>query len=314
MTIEDANVRMALDDELLHLSSSPRPWSGKALVRLGKSIRTATRVEDFNDEYLDVMAHYQELSLSVQSCIEAACNTGKSNEDRLEVTSRAKSIDTLGEKLRRTPTIQLPAISDIAGVRVEGPMVLSQQDSLANSLCALFGHDPKIIRDLRNSDHSGYRAVHLWLEFPSGRVEVQIRTTLQGAWANAYEKAADFFGRGIRYDEYPEDEDVIKEIRALQRFSTERIAHLEEQKDAIWKLEADLPQAKRRIARLMDGQSHRRTRIHKKRQKILREHMAKLPTLEKELVAMKEMLKEDEEQTHILAKKIENAYMMMTNS
>ena len=37
------------------------------------------------------------------------------------------------------------------------------------------------------------------------RAEIQIRTRLQGLWANVYEKLADAFGREIRYGLLPDD-------------------------------------------------------------------------------------------------------------
>lgn len=311
---EESGFVLALQYELENLKNSERPWSKNHLVRLGKSIRDATKFEEYSDGYLDVMAHYQELSVSVQTCIDAACNEGKNESERLEVTSRAKSIDTLAEKLRRTPSIQLPAISDIAGVRIEGDMVLTEQDSLARFLCQLFEHSEDAIRDLRVDSHSGYRAVHLWLNFPAGRVEVQIRTALQGSWANAYEKAADVFGRGIRYNEYPDDPEIWKEVQSLQKFSTNRIAGLEKLKNDIWELEKELPEALQSLERLMARKTHRRKRIHKKRQKVVRDQIGRMPELDKRLALMKATLLEDEEQIHNVAKNLENAYMMMTKS
>ena len=50
--------------------------------------------------------------------------------------------------------------------------------------------------------------MHVWLRFPAGRVEVQIRTRGQSAWANAYEQLADTVGRQIRYGSTHDDPDV----------------------------------------------------------------------------------------------------------
>lgn len=54
--------------------------------------------------------------------------------DGITVTGRTKSKDTLREKLIRTPTIQLPSIDDVIGIRVVGDITLSQQDALAEAL------------------------------------------------------------------------------------------------------------------------------------------------------------------------------------
>jgi hypothetical protein len=41
------------------------------------------------------------------------------------------------------------------------------------------------------------------------QVEVQVRTDLQDAWANFFERLADSWGRQIRYGEAPTDPDVV---------------------------------------------------------------------------------------------------------
>ncbi|WP_298862221.1 hypothetical protein [uncultured Microbacterium sp.] len=86
------------------------------------------------------------------------------------------------------------------------------------------------IKDLRLDPHSGYRAVHVCLRLPV-RVEVQIRTHVQGAWANVYEAAADMFGREIRYGQNPKDPAASEVVDALKSLSTEAIAGMEEERN-----------------------------------------------------------------------------------
>lgn len=47
--------------------------------------------------------------------------------------------------------------------------------------------------------------IRLERESDKARAEIQIRTRLQGLWANVYEKLADAFGREIRYGLLPDD-------------------------------------------------------------------------------------------------------------
>lgn len=75
------------------------------------------------------------------------------------------------------------------------------------------------MRDLRDNPHSGYRAVHVWLRLPGGRVEVQIRTVGQSAWANTYERIGDLLGRGIRYNEMPEDQGAREIVELMHQLA-----------------------------------------------------------------------------------------------
>jgi ppGpp synthetase/RelA/SpoT-type nucleotidyltranferase len=174
------------------------------------------------------MVFYNDLAAYAQAQI-AGLDWGPLLGDRIpEVTSRPKTIDTLRQKLQREKTTQLPSVQDIAGVRFEAEMTLDEQDAVANAIAGLFGHDLQAcMKDLRENPHSGYRAVHLWLRLPA-RVEVQIRTHLQGQWANTYEAVADVLGRRIRYDELPEDKEARELVEALQSLSKTGIMLLEE--------------------------------------------------------------------------------------
>lgn len=146
-----------------------------------------------------------------------------------EVTSRAKTLDTLREKLERRRDTPLSNIQDIAGVRFEAEMTLEEQDRAVQAIATRIGcaDDPSSIHDLRNDPHSGYRAVHIWGRLPAGHVEVQVRTHLQGRWANAYEAIADVLGRGIRYGEIPQNEASARVVRKVQELAVEQGAVLE---------------------------------------------------------------------------------------
>ena len=145
-----------------------------------------------------------------------------------EITSRAKTIDTLRDKLLRDPATPLSSIQDIAGVRFECEMTLEEQDQVAATVARDFDCGPEAIRDLRDGSHAGYRGVHVWLRLPRGRAEVQVRTHLQGEWANTYEALADWLGRQIRYGDLPDDPALADVVKNLQVLSTATGASLEE--------------------------------------------------------------------------------------
>lgn len=225
------------------------PWSGNQLRRLGKCIRDGTPPPPSLPKYDDVMAFYNDLAVETQSRIELLDFKSLLGSRPYEVTSRSKTIDTLRQKLQRDTSTPLPSVQDVAGVRFEAEMSLDEQDAVANAIVGCFGHRPEAIHDLRSNPHSGYRAVHVWLRLPE-RVEVQIRTHLQGEWANLYEVAADIFGREIRYDELPKDPEAASVVASLHEISLGTIQSLEMLRNELGQLNAQAEDLQRYLGGL----------------------------------------------------------------
>lgn len=212
------------------LSESPA-WSKRQLGRLGRALVEDSTPPENCPTYDDVIIWHHELAATIAE--EIACHdwTSCTGID-LEVSSRGKTIDTLIQKLRRSPTISLDQVQDLAGVRVDALMTLRQQTALAHELAEHFDVQERGHRDLRTNPHSGYRAYHLWLRLPAGRAEIQIRTEGQSAWANTYERMGDAFGRGIRYGELPENEDALRIVEAMHSMS-ELLTRIESERDEL---------------------------------------------------------------------------------
>lgn len=211
----------------------PCPWSKNQLKKLSRHIRDDTDPPAGLPTYGEVMLWYNEVAAEVQGKIAALDWTPLLQDREFEVTSRSKTIDTLRQKLRRERSTPLPSVQDVAGVRFEAEMSLDEQDAVATAIAGMFEHDlEECTHDLRDAPHSGYRAVHVWLRLEC-RVEVQIRTHLQGSWANAYESAADLFGRSIRYDALPDNKSAREIVIGLRRVSTGRIAPMEQDRNEI---------------------------------------------------------------------------------
>lgn len=195
------------------------PWSAKQLRLLGESIRDEIPKPEKAPEYDEVMLYFNDYANSVQEQIDRLDWGSLLGNRKYEVTSRPKTIDTLRQKLQRDRNTPLSSVQDVAGVRFEADMTLDEQDVVVNALQAMFEETGTVIkRDLRDGQHSGYRAVHLWLRDPA-RAEIQIRTHLQGKWANMYEAAADLLGRDIRYGSMPENAAAQKLVRIMLDFS-----------------------------------------------------------------------------------------------
>lgn len=198
------------------------PWSKKALRRLGEALRKGHLGPGNHPEYSEVLTWYFELCLDVQMRLESL-DWEPLGLIPVEVTSRAKTIDTLVDKLRRDHSTPLSTIGDVAGVRLEAETTLSVQSALVESMAAVFSDEVPaggvFIKDLRDDPHSGYRAMHLLIDFPAGRCEIQVRTDLRGEWANMYEKLGDLLGRHIRYDTMPEGATEHGVVRSAHRLS-----------------------------------------------------------------------------------------------
>ncbi|MEE8725486.1 MAG: hypothetical protein SOI15_05380 [Bifidobacterium crudilactis] len=209
-----------------------RPWTKSSIRSLKHAILEGSSAVD-SLSYQDVSVWYSMALALVVSRIKDACPSIISTS--IDTSFRVKTIDTLRGKLKRQSTYSINRIHDVMGVRLVGKMSLSEQDMLANSLAKLF--DNAEISDMRETGHSGYRAVHLAIILPNSVcAEVQIRTTLQDEWANCYELAADIFGRRIRYGEYPDNEEQKQIVEILQNLSLEEIKACENDTNEIAKV------------------------------------------------------------------------------
>jgi ppGpp synthetase/RelA/SpoT-type nucleotidyltranferase len=222
------------------INTSP-VWTKGELKRLGEAMVSDQRTPEVAARYDEVMLWHNDLAAEIATILFStewrACSPGL-----FDITARPKTIDTLVQKLRRERSMKLDEVQDLAGVRIDAEITLDVQTRLAEEIAAHFGEKSRV-RDLRDKPHSGYRAVHVWLRLPAGRVEIQIRTVAQSEWANTYERLGDRFGRGIRYDQMPDDE----EARAMVELMHDLSDHL-----------ARGEQAKLKAARLLERLEHLR--------------------------------------------------------
>jgi len=125
-------------------------------------------------------------------------------DEHVEVSGRWKTLDTLADKLERTPGERLPSIHDVAGLRIVADVSTLEQRILAHAMADDFTKTirmsrPTDILDRLENPSYGYRAVHL-IVWPEGRpMEIQVRTQVQHAWAQVMETLGDRWGRELRY-------------------------------------------------------------------------------------------------------------------
>lgn len=183
----------------------PLPLPKNAIKMLGK------RLADSPEPTEDDLALLEELIQCHSDVLAVAtprlADLPESGEFAVQaVTNRAKTTQTIIEKLRRQPNMDLARMQDLAGIRVVGQFTLEQQDALAAEVMRRFPADPREPRlvDRRAAPSWGYRAVHVIATVDDVSVEIQIRTIRQHLWANLTERLGDTLGRGIRYGESPQ--------------------------------------------------------------------------------------------------------------
>lgn len=115
---------------------------------------------------------------------------------QVEVSQRLKRVPTIIDKLLREPTMQLANMQDLGGCRA----VLNSLDEVRRVQRRLSRNRPP----MRVSDYiveprpSGYRGVHVVVEYDGRPVEVQLRTQVMHEWAITVERLGGRLGEDLK--------------------------------------------------------------------------------------------------------------------
>lgn len=136
------------------------------------------------------------------------------------VAERRKRLPTILDKLKRHPTMSVTTMQDLGGCRVVFGTVAEVERLVAilrdlprskNRVKKVYDY----LRDDPGPRDSGYRGVHLVYEYGASkkeykglRIELQVRTLLQHAWATAVETMDLFSGSELKYGKG--DPDVLR--------------------------------------------------------------------------------------------------------
>jgi putative GTP pyrophosphokinase len=112
-----------------------------------------------------------------------------------------KSTASIVAKLRRQ-AIALSRMQDVVGCRVVVDTIV-EQEALRLRVAVRFP-DAELV-DRRNDPSHGYRAVHFIVSWQGQPYEIQIRSRLQHAWAQAVERLSDTQAPGLKYGMGPQE-------------------------------------------------------------------------------------------------------------
>ena len=146
--------------------------------------------------------------MGLQSCIHT--------EDVLDIilSQRLKRIPTIIDKLSRQPSMALTTMADIAGCRavfltqndVERVQARFSSNAAKRSRRAGQPCTDRVYDYVAEPRDTGYRAVHVHTTYRGMRVEVQLRTLMQHAWAVRVEDRSTATGIDLKSGHGPESE------------------------------------------------------------------------------------------------------------
>ena len=128
-----------------------------------------------------------------------------------EVSQRLKRLPTILEKLVREPTMALANMQDIGGCRA----ILASIDEVRRVQRRLSKNRPPI----RAYDYidaprrSGYRGVHVIVQYDGRSIEVQLRTRIMHEWAVAVERLGGRIGEDLKSSHGPPE--VLELLEAV---------------------------------------------------------------------------------------------------
>lgn len=178
----------------------PEP-SKSQVNKAGRSLRRWARGELVSvDEHQSALAvlldHRAAHRLPLTKATMGLRSVVKTEQCEVEVSQRLKRVPTIIDKLVREPTMQLANMQDIGGCRA----VLNSFDEVRRVQRRLSKNRPP----LRVSDYiaepraSGYRGVHVVVQYDGRPVEVQLRTQAMHEWAITVERLGGRLGEDLK--------------------------------------------------------------------------------------------------------------------
>jgi ppGpp synthetase/RelA/SpoT-type nucleotidyltranferase len=192
---------------------------------LGRQLRGRDLTRELLAELDEFRREFQPAIAEVQSIL--ASGTLGQFEPSIWVLRPSKATPSIVSKLVRQPTLNLSQVQDIAGMRLivhDRPA----QDAWAERICSLFNDVKRFDRRIHPS--FGYRALHIVVKVLGKPIEIQLRTSLQHAWAHRSEQIADQIGHEFKYGQasnllFKEMLNLSEDIHQYELRETQSIQH-----------------------------------------------------------------------------------------
>jgi putative GTP pyrophosphokinase len=117
---------------------------------------------------------------------------------QVEVSQRLKRVPTILGKLIREPTLSLARMQDVGGCRA----VLASIDEVRRVEARLRRRRPVVSASdyIQYPRPSGYRGVHVVVDYDGRSIEVQLRTRVMHEWAITVERVSWRLGENLKSD------------------------------------------------------------------------------------------------------------------
>lgn len=177
--------------------SLQKPYSKKQIDRAGKIIANKDVSQEEINQAFAILNSWRAAHVSPLNTI---ADTLISNNSNAIVVQRLKRLDSIIEKLRRFPQMNLSKMQDLGGCRV----ILDNIQQVYQSI--IYYEPPNKSFTLKkendyilNPKASGYRSYHMvYQSNDSLLVEIQFRTYLQHLWATALETMSICMGTNLK--------------------------------------------------------------------------------------------------------------------
>lgn len=190
-------------------------YSKNKIKKAGDSLRNPSVNEEEKTEAMDVLSNWRAVHSYPINTFQATLRNKLlriDDEDAL-VAQRLKRTPSIIRKLQRFPEMNLARMQDVGGVRAVVKDIKKCRELEKNYRNSRFAHKLVDEKDyIAEPKETGYRGIHLIYKYHNKkaedynglRVELQIRTKLQHAWATSVETMGTFLKYALKSSEGPD--------------------------------------------------------------------------------------------------------------